>query len=108
MADKSVSEWLSALDTHAIFEAGYLAKAFTKETGESPCWVPIPYKSMLRMIDDRGAGNLQGEPGEDFADTFHVALACYHKYADGKGAGDFYGRGTQVESWITAIKEIGK
>ncbi len=106
---KSVSEWLSELGTHSIYEAEWLVENFKEETGEKADWPALTYKTMLKMVQDRGlGGNLSGEVSDMFTDTFRAAYWCYNKYAKGKGADEYHGRGTQVRAWIAAIKEVGK
>lgn len=107
MAHKAVSEWLGELDTHLIYDADFLAENFKTETGKKPCWQTYGYKTMCDRIKRRGkGGNLDGEPGDRFAETYVVAAALYCEYGNSE-APELYGMGSQVRAWNEGIKAAG-
>lgn len=106
---KTVSEWLSELDTHAIYDADWIMNNFHEETGETADWPVNSYETLVKEIQSRGLeGRLEGGPGDMYCTTQRIAWACYKQYAGGEGAAEFYGRGTQIRAWIAAIKDAGR
>lgn len=56
MAHKKISEFLSTLDSHGIYDADALAEDFTKQTGEQPCWNTSTVAQTRKAIAGRGLG----------------------------------------------------
>jgi hypothetical protein len=105
---KKVSEWLNELGTHSILVCQSAKDDFEKETGEVPPWGDgFSRKQMIDQIEARGKGGSLGEGTERLIGSLDVAWSCYSKYANGKGADDKFGMGSQFREYVTAIKEAG-
>jgi len=107
---KTVSAWLDELGTHTILLCEAAKADFTAETGEQPCWGDgYSRAQMAKQIEDRGkGGSLSTENKGPLIGSIDVAAACYRKYADGKGADDKYGMGSQFRQYVGAIERAGK
>lgn len=102
---KSVSEWLSELDTHGIYDAQWLASNFKEETGKLPDFPKVSYEMMLAQVEERGlGGHLEGKPGDMYTDTTRAARELCERYGNGVRARNYHGRGSQVRAWIEVIK----
>jgi len=101
---QTVSEYLSELDAHEIYDSEEIGKDFIKYTGMYPCWTGIPAEEMRKAIKARGlGGELDGNM--DMISGFQMAEACAMQYANFRPV--VVGRGSLFRECIRVLKQKG-
>lgn len=101
---QKVSEYLSELDAHEIYDSKAIGEDFLKATNTYACWDGIPAKVMREAIKARGlGGELDGDM--DMISGFQMAEACAYKLAEFRPVAQ--GRGSLFRECIRVLKHKG-
>ena len=102
---KSVSKFLSSLNSHEIYDSEGLAKDFTMETGEQPCWPVHTVQETKKAISERGLGGRVNGNNGGCCYGWEVAAALAQKYAEYRSSK--MGRGFLFNDCLTALQKGG-
>lgn len=100
-----VSEWLSGLNSHTIYDAKTLADDFKKNTGQQPCWWTPTAAEVRRMIKQRGIGGIC-RGNAPCANGYDVAAALAERFAGHHSR--MQGRGFLFFDCLEALQKAGK
>lgn len=109
MTKQKVSEFLSELDSHGIYDAELLAADFKEKTGEKPCWSTFSAKQTAKTMANRGLGGTikTKDPKKMLAYGYTTAIACASEYVPGFQSTKL-GRGSAFGEAIAALQKAGR
>lgn len=104
---KTISEWLSNIDSHGIYDAEPCAKDFTSETGKEPCWPTHSVAATKQAIQARGVGgSVNGKSDERVCYGYEIAESCAEKYAHSTAHQSLQGRGSRFRVAVMALENV--
>lgn len=105
-ATKTIFQFASdSLDSHAIFDHNALAKRFSEETGQAPCWPVHSTKATAAAIRNRGLGGaLNTNEEKPCAYGWEIAEALADKFTNWTGT-PIMGRGGRFRAALEALKK---
>jgi hypothetical protein len=102
-----ISEWLSELDSHGIYDNAACRADFQAKTAKQPSWPGHTMTRTLAYIKHRGiGGHVDGHPDQRMSYGWEIAEGLADKYAPGPRM-SFEGRGRRFREAISVLIKAG-
>lgn len=107
---QKISDWLSRLSSHDIYDHKALCESFVEKTGQAPQWPSYSRAATRQAIKNRGLGGelRDGAASDEMAYGYVVAESLADHYAPGVNDCTAMGRGTRFRAAVGALRKAGK
>ena len=104
---KKISEFLSELDSHSIYESEPMKKDFKEQTGQEPVWGEYTERQTAEAMESRGLGGyMNPADGKKLCYGYDVAKSLAQKHAPGYRCTKM-GRGFAFQEALEALRNAG-